>query len=320
MSTSTERVEKIKLGVSSCLLGRQVRFDKGHKLNRYILDTLGEFFEFRGFCPEMDIGLGVPREPVRLVLDDEEIRCVGTKTPSMDVTDRLHSTIGGQVGWIQELCGYILKKDSPSCGMERVKVYRNEAPEKVGVGIFAARLMQCFPELPVEEEGRLGDPRLRENFIQRVYTFYRWKILVQSGVSIQGIQKFHSQHKYILMSHSPAEAKDLGAWLSNQNESEIAQVASNYLSRMMAVLRAMASRKNHVNTLHHIFGYLKRSLSAEDKSELLSVFEEYRLGYVPLVVPITLLRHYFRRFPNSYIQESFYMKPHPGELMLLNGI
>ena len=316
----TEAAAKIKVGVSSCLMGEKVRFDSGHKKNAYINDILSEYFEFSTFCPEVEIGLGTPRETIRLVQVEDQVRCVGTKTPDLDVTEKLIASADSQKDWHQQLCGYILKKSSPSCGMERVRLYKGNHPDKTGVGLYAKRLMDNFPQLPVEEEGRLGDARLRENFIQRVYVYSRWKTLMAENLTMQGLQQFHAQHKYIFMSHDQVLAKELGALLARKGTQDIQDLADHYLASMMDLLKIIATRKTHVNTLQHLQGYLKTHINSDDKQELLFNFDQYRKGLLPLIVPITLLRHYFRRFPNDYITNSYYLQPHPGELMLLNGL
>lgn len=313
-------VSKIKIGISSCLLGEEVRFDGGHKKNAYITGVLKQYFSFVPFCPEVEAGLGTPREPVRLLLEDDSIKCVGVKTPEWDVTDQLIAVAKPKREWQHDLCGYILKKDSPSCGMERVKVYSKGAPQRSGVGIYAQGLMRNFPHLPVEEEGRLEDPHLRENFIQRVYVYNRWLNLQEQGCSLATLQEFHARHKYIFMSHNQQKTRELGVLMANQNSLDLDTLAQRYLADMMILLRTIATRKNHVNTLQHIQGYLKTHLDNEDKAELSEMITEYGRGLLPLIVPITLLRHHFRKHPNEYIDQSFYMAPHPGEMMLLNHI
>jgi uncharacterized protein YbgA (DUF1722 family)/uncharacterized protein YbbK (DUF523 family) len=315
-----ETGNKIPLGISSCLLGEEVRFDGGHKNNAYITQSLGIYFKFEPFCPEVEIGLGIPREPIRLVITGNEVRCVGVKDNSLDVTDKLTMIADQQHDWQQEIYGYILKKDSPSCGMERVKQYRNGSVERAGVGIYASRIMQNFPNLPVEEEGRLGDPVLRENFIQRVFIYHRWGQLVKSELSWKALTSFHAQHKLILMSHDQDLARELGRELSESSSMDIGQYAEKYISKMTNVLKIKATRGNHVNVLQHIQGYLKKHLDKEDKRELTESIEQYRQGYLPLIVPITLLRHHFLKYPDDYIEQSYYMHPHPKELMLLNSL
>ena len=311
---------KIKVGISSCLLGEQVRFDSGHKRNSFIMNVLAPHFEFTPFCPEVEIGLGVPRETIRLVLVEGETHCVGTKTKQLDVTKKLKNCAREQARWHQDLCGYILKKDSPSCGMERVRLYKNDVPERNGVGLYAAELIKNFPYLPIEEEGRLGDAVLRENFIQRVFIYARWKVLIGAGFSWKNLTEFHANHKYIYMSHDQHKAQELGRWLADNSKMPPDRLQESYLEQMMCLLKKRASRKTHTNTLQHIQGYLKNCLNKEDKQELNELIEEYRKGLVPLIVPITLLKHHFRENPHPYILNTYYMQPHPSELMLLNTL
>lgn len=315
-----EGLEKIKIGISSCLMGEKVRFDSGHKRNAYINGILANFFEFTTFCPEVEIGLSIPREPIRLVTLNDKVHCVGTRNPELDVTEDLYKSADEQQAWHRQLCGYILKKGSPSCGMERVRLYKGDVPDRIGVGLYAERLMQNFPNLPVEEEGRLEDPVLRENFIQRVYIYSRWQNLMEQAFSMKSLTLFHAQHKYIYMSHDQSMARQLGSWLAESHKTDLDTLTTQYLLKMMTLLKRRATRKNHVNTLQHIQGYLKNHLDAGDKQELITNIKQYREGLLPLIVPITLLRHHFRRYPNNYISNSYYMQPHPAELMLLNSL
>ena len=301
-------------------MGEKVRFDSGHKRNAYINGILANFFEFTTFCPEVEIGLSIPREPIRLVTLNDKVHCIGTRNPELDVTEDLYKSADEQQAWHQQLCGYILKKGSPSCGMERVRLYKEDIPVRIGVGLYAERLMQNFPNLPVEEEGRLEDPVLRENFIQRVYIYSRWQNLMEQAISMKNLTLFHAQHKYIYMSHDQSMARQLGSWLAESHKTDLDTLTTQYPLKMMALLKRRATRKNHVNTLQHIQGYLKNHLDAGDKQELTTNIKQYREGLLPLIVPITLLRHHFRRYPNNYISNSYYMQPHPAELMLLNSL
>jgi uncharacterized protein YbgA (DUF1722 family)/uncharacterized protein YbbK (DUF523 family) len=315
--------EKISIGISSCLIGERVRFDSGHKNNSYITGTLSDYFEFTPFCPEVSIGLSIPREPIRLVGIEGETRCVGTRNAERDFTDELSQCAQDQHHWHSNLRGYILKKDSPSCGMERVKLYSQaaqSAPGRDGVGIYAKRLMDNFPNLPVEEEGRLGDARLRENFIQRVFIYSRWRELMEASPELKHIQQFHARHKYIFMSHDQEKGRALGAMLADKKGCDLDKLCQDYLGQMTVILKIIPSRKNHVNALQHIQGYLKNQLDKDDKEEMTHAIKNYHRGLLPLIVPITLLRHHFRRNPNDYISQSFYLKPHPSELMLLNNV
>lgn len=312
----------ILIGISSCLLGESVRFDKGHKQHSYIKQTLGQFFEFRSFCPEMAIGLGTPRETLRLVDRDGETHCIGNKTPGHEVTDELKNIAEEQREWHRDLCGYILKKGSPSCGMERVKIYSEKTgmPLDSGSGLYAEVLMKNFPLLPIEEEGRLGDPVLRENFIKRVFAYRHWRDLVEAGVSMQALTDFHSQYKYVLLSHHQDRCRKLGNWLANAASLPIEDATQQYFEEWMSILTLPATRRNHVNVLQHLQGFIKQEIDKEDKAELVDCIEQYRRGKLPLIVPITLLRHHLRRHPKPFTQRSRYLTPHPGELMLLNSI
>ena len=324
MSSSTEasRVDSglIPVGISSCLLGEKVRFDGQHKLDSFVEKTLGRYFEFRPFCPEMSIGLGVPRRPIRLVAREDGVHCVSTVDSAVDHTDALRTCADEQSHWHQDLCGYILKNASPSCGMERVKVYEGDFPRRDGVGIYAATLMRNFPDIPVEEEGRLGDPGLRENFIQRVYVMWRWREMLREGISVGALVRFHARHKLVLMSHSIPAYRSLGPLVAGATRENLAEVSVRYLRELMVALREPATRGRHVNVLQHVQGYLRPHLDADDRQELGDAFARYQRGEIPLIVPITLLNHYFRRFPNEYIRDSWYMQPYPAELSLQNGI
>lgn len=313
-------MHKIPVGISACLLGHEVRYDGAHKYHSYIERTLGQYFEFKAFCPEVEAGLGIPRPCVQLRETPTGIRCVGVKDHGFDVTERLEQASARQHDWLGGLCGYILKKDSPSCGMTRVKVYKNEIPARQGTGIFADYLQNTFPNLPLEEEGRLGDPGLRENFIQRVFVMRRWRNLCEQGMIAHALLTFHSRHKLIAMSHEQNQARDLGRMIAGVSNANIEMIAPAYITGLMACLKIVATRGNHVNVLQHIQGYLKHKLDSDDKQELVETIENYRIGLLPLIVPLTLLRHHFRREPDEFIDNSFYMLPHPAELSLLNDI
>ena len=312
---------KIPIGISSCLLGERVRYDGGHKGHSYIMRTLGEYFEFKPFCPELAIGLGIPRKPIRLSrASGGDVRVVESDDSSKDYTEKLAECADAQQTWQRQLCGYILKKDSPSCGMERVKIWDDVMPIREGVGVYADRMMQNVPYLPVEEEGRLGDAILRENFIQRVFVLRRWHQMVADGLTLAKLIDFHARHKLIIMSHDQIYYQKLGRLIASTSKQDLEEKASEYLLELMAGLKIRATRKNHVNTLQHIQGYLKNYLDKEDKQEMIQTIENYRTGMIPLIVPITLLNHFFRKHPNDYIENSWYMRPYPAELSLQNTI
>ena len=312
--------ERLLIGISSWLIGERVRFDSGHKNHSYISKTLSQYFDFKPFCPEVSIGLGIPREPIRLVSEERggTVRCIGTKNADKDVTDALKTVAHEQFEWMAGLHGYIFKKDSPSCGMERVKVYTNNMPEKNGVGIYANEVLKAFPHLPVEEEGRLGDALLREHFIKRVFLYRRWRELIASNPSKKDIVTFHARHKLIYMSHNQDAMREIGRLVAEIGDYDVESFCDAYIAKITALMQKPASRKNHANVLKHIQGYLKRDLDSGDRQELEQTIEQYREGYLPLIVPITLLRHHFRKFPDEYIEQSWYMRPHPQEMMLHN--
>ena len=312
---------RLRMGVSACLLGAKVRFDGGHKRNSFIDHALAQHFEFVPFCPEVAIGMGVPRQSIRLVGLAESPRAVGSRNPDLDVTGPLRD-YGKQVAaGIDDLCGFAFKKDSPSCGMQRVRIYSDKGiPEKTGTGLFAAEIMQAHPLLPVEEEGRLCDPALRENFISRVFVYARWRALQRDGLTKGGLIAFHARHKLLLMAHSPAGYKELGRMLSRLNHLDLGELGEQYIARLMQLLGQQASRRRHVNVLQHLLGYLRRHLDGANRASLVDVIDAYRRGEYPLVVPITLFQHHFKRNPHPYISQQVYLEPHPRELMLRNAL
>ncbi len=312
---------KIRIGISSCLLGEKVRFDSGHKRDSYINGTLSQYFDFIPYCPEVAIGLGIPRQPIRLVRKGEQVHVTGTRDPALDVTDKLHAYGRKTAGEIDDISGYILKKGSPSCGMERVKIYHeNGHPLDQGAGAFAEEILRARPLLPVEEEGRLGDPVLRENFIVRVFVYHRWRQLLHEGLAPGKLVDFHSDHKYLLLAHNQAAYRRMGRLVAEAGNMDLAELAENYGAELMTALTHRATRKQHTNVLQHLLGYLRDHLDDGDRQEMTEVIEQYRIGQVPLIVPIVLLRHHFRRHPDAYIQRQHYLHPHPDELMLRNTI
>lgn len=315
---------RITLGISSCLLGEQVRYDGSHKHNTYITETLQEYFDFISLCPERAIGLGVPRPPIRLVQIKKEdaIQALGVKDPGINPTLQLSNYAKEQASHLNGIiCGYILKSKSPSCGMERVKVYHSDGhPIGHSPGIYAQELMNALNPLPFEEEGRLGDAKLRDNFIQRVFVYSRWKNMLQSPLTKNKLVQFHTHHKYMLMAHSQPHYSELGRMIAELPNDNLDTFSNNYFNKLMEALKILATRKNHVNVLAHLMGYLKNHLDADDKKELLECFEDYKMGGIPLIVPITLLNHHFRKHPNQYIENQYYLKPHPKELFLRSSV
>ncbi len=314
---------KIPVGVSGCLLGERVRYDGGHKRHDYIVESLGGYFEFHPFCPEFAIGLGVPRKPIRLTRDGKGgIRCVQVDDPGVDHSRALHDSLDGERIKTLGLCGYILKKGSPSCGMEAVPVWRGGNRVGEGSGIFAHALMGAFPWLPVAEEGWLDDPVLRDNFIQRVFVLRRWFALMdewQSSPGLAALTRFHARHKLIIMSCEPASYPRLGRLLAEARKDESATIAEQYLAGLMAALGRPATPGKHANVLLHVLGYLKHRLNRDEREALWQGIDDFRKGRVSLQTPIGLLNRQFSRHPDPYIADSWYMHPEPGELALRFG-
>ena len=312
----------IRIGISACLLGEKVRFDGGHKQDPFLTGTFGRFVEWVPVCPEVEAGLGTPRESMRLVRTQDGVRLLTVKT-AMDVTATLDDYATRRVEELvaEELCGYVLKKDSPSCGLERVKVYgAHNVPTKSGRGRFAERLVQRFPNLPVEEEGRLSDPRLRENFVERVFAYWRLRELFRGRWSVGELVRFHTAHKLILMAHSPEAYQQLGRLVARARAVPHDELESRYTKAFMAALTVIATRRKHANVLQHMAGYFKDHLDRDSKTELVAAIEDYRRELVPLIVPMTLLRHYVRVHGVSYLAGQLYLEPHPKELMLRNHV
>lgn len=287
------------------------------------MQSLGEYFEFLPFCPEVGIGLGVPRPPIHLIRNGQSLAAVNIKDHSLDHTLSLQQYAQSVVLPLQNVSGFILKKNSPSCGMERVKVYNsnkpNLPPERNGIGIFAQQLQQLLPLLPLEEEGRLCDPILRENFIGRVYVYHRWQTLNTIQLTPARLVNFHADHKYIFMAHDQHQAKILGNLVAQAGVSEnLTVLAQDYIRIVMQMLAKPVSRGQHSNVLYHLLGYLRNHLDAQDRQEMVELIEQYQTGLVPLIVPITLLKHHFKHHPQPYIERQHYLNPHPGELMLRN--
>ena len=311
----------IKVGVSSCLCGNPVRHDGSAKKNAYLLDTLGRYFELTPYCPEAGAGLGVPRPTLRLKRFEYEVRLVETKDQDADHTAEMDAWMDANIPEMAGLTGYVLKHSSPSCGMQRVKLYdHNNIPKKEASGLFAARLMATYPNLPVEEEGRLNDPILRENFIQRVFVYHRWQQTLADGLSVASLMEFHKRHKLMLLAHDEVVYRKLGPMIASVNKDNLDDIADIYIARMMHSLTQRSTRKRHTNVLMHIFGFLKNKLGSEVKAEILDILDRYRQGFVPLVVPMTMIRHYLKQYPHSYMDSQYYLEPYPDDLMLRNEV
>ncbi|MBW2365476.1 MAG: DUF523 and DUF1722 domain-containing protein [Deltaproteobacteria bacterium] len=309
---------KIRLGISMCLLGENVRWNAKHKLDRYLTQTLGQFVEYVPVCPEVEAGFGVPRESMRLVGDPQSPRLIKFKNKE-DRTDQMlnwtkkHSRNLGK----EDLCGFIFKSDSPSCGMTKVKVYSDKGlPVKKGVGLFAREFIDHFPLIPVEDEGRLHDPRIRDNFIERIFSLKRWREMLAQKKSLGGLGDFHTRNKLLILSHSPKHAGQMGKLVAAGKSLPANKFFSQYGKLLMEALSLQRTVKKNLNVLQHIMGYFKKQLTTDEKQELLKCFEQYKNGFVPLVVPITLVNHYVRKYDQPYLKIQTYLNPHPIELKL----
>jgi uncharacterized protein YbgA (DUF1722 family)/uncharacterized protein YbbK (DUF523 family) len=310
--------EKIKIGISSCLLGNPVRWNAGHKLDRYLTNTLGEFVEYVAVCPEVEAGFGVPRESFRLVGDPENPRLITFKSKE-DHTDRMRAWAKRRVKELAEedLCGFIFKSDSPSSGMIRVKVYNEKGmPEKKGVGMFAREFMNHLPLIPVEDDGRLHNPSIRENFIERIFTLKRWRDGVAKKPGVGNLVNFHARNKLLILSHSQKHSRLMGKLVADGKKMPPKELHDQYERLLMEALALKTTAKKNSNVLQHLMGYFKKQLSADEKQELLQVFEQYRQGFTPLIVPLTLMNHYVRKYDQPYLKMQSYLNPHPVELKL----
>jgi uncharacterized protein YbgA (DUF1722 family)/uncharacterized protein YbbK (DUF523 family) len=316
------RGDRLRIGVSSCLLGENVRWDGGHKRDRFLTDELGPFVEWVAVCPEVEVGLGTPRPTLRLVRRADGTRMVEPKSGA-DHTDAMRTYARRRVRQLdrEDLSGYVLKKDSPSCGMERVKVYAGPgAGTRDGRGLFAEALLERFPHLPVEEEGRLGDARLRENFVVRLFAYRRLRRLFASRWSAGALVAFHTAHKLLLLAHLPAAYSRLGRLVAEARSVAREELSRRYQDEFMGALARPSTRRLHTNVLQHMAGYFRGRIDVADRDELLSLIDEHRLGRLPLVVPLTLVRHHARRLDVAYLLGQVYLDPHPKELMLLNRV
>ena len=314
--------EKIRLGVSACLLGAEVRHDGSHKKDAFLTDTLGPFVEWVPVCPEVEIGLGIPRDTIRLVGDAEAPRLVVQKTGE-DLTTRMRRYAEAKTRQLEALGlhGYVLKRASPSCGLFRVRVYReSDRQGGGGRGLYADALVRRFPALPVEEEGRLGDAAIRENFIERVFAFARWRAFLEAKPRPRDLVAFHAAQKFAILAHSPAHYAKLGRFVAAAGRTLTREKPTRYGTLFMEALAVRATRARHANVLQHLAGFFKRQLDAPSRAELAELIQEYRRGLVPLVVPLTLVKHYVRNFDLTYLADQVYLSPHPKELMLRNHV
>jgi uncharacterized protein YbgA (DUF1722 family)/uncharacterized protein YbbK (DUF523 family) len=315
-------MQKIKIGISTCLLGVKVRYDGGHRLDRYITDTLGHYFEWVPVCPEVEYGLPVPRESMHLIGDPVSPRIVTIRT-GVDHTEGMKKWAADKLIQLdkEDLCGFIFKSKSPSSGLGGIKVYTSSGmPSNKGTGIFGGAFMRYFPLIPVIDDGRLYNPNLRENFIEQVLIYNRWETFIKNGPKIRDLIAFHTNLKLLIFSHSSKHYSTLGKLVAQAKKYQPDVLYSEYIRILMDGLRLFATIKKNTNVLLHIAGYFKKQLTPEDKRELLEVIDQYHKGYIPLIVPIVLINHYVRKLDEPYLKTQFFLNPHPVELMLRNHV
>lgn len=312
----------IRLGISTCLLGERVRYDGGHKLDPFLTRTFGEYVEYVPVCPEFECGLPVPREPMHLEGDPDFPRLVTSRT-KQDMTERMIRWAKQRVMDLEKekLMGFIFKSNSPSSGMGRIRIYNEKGVAvKKGVGIFARIFMDHFPLFPVEDEGRLHDPALRENFIERLFALKRWRDAVTQGRSRGALVDFHTQHQLLILSHSPNHYRILGKLVAQPGLRPLERLYDDYQQLLLQSLQLKSTSKKNTNVLLHMLGYFKRELSPDEKQELLEIIDLYRGEVLPLIVPITLIKHYVRKYDQPYLKQQLYLNPHPIELQLRNHV
>lgn len=314
--------KRIKLGISMCLLGENVRYDGQHKLDRYLRDTLGKYVDWVPVCPEVECGLPVPRESMHLELSADGPRLVTTRT-HVDQTKRMRTWIAKRLPELEkeDLCGFVFKSKSPSSGMRDIKIFTEAGmPHSKGPGLFAGAFMERFPLIPVEDEGRLHDDGIRENFVERIFVFNRWKELIKNGATRGNLVNFHTDHKLLIMAHSPTLLRELGKLVAHVKERDQDELFSEYFTVFMDAMHLKTTVKKNTNVLHHMMGYFKKLLTADEKQELLEVIDAYHGELVPLIVPIVLFQHYVRKYDEPYLQRQHYLNPHPVELKLRNHV
>lgn len=306
----------LNIGISACLIGEKVRFDASNKPSNFCIHELGQHVTYQAFCPEVAIGLPIPRATIRQIKHDDLIQ-VSQRDGSGNVTQALKEYGQKVARMTKHLSGYVFCAKSPSCGMERVKVYSPEGNslKSDGVGVFAKEIMTANPLLPCEENGRLNDPLIRENFVARIYAYKHWQDIESTGLTKHKLTTFHSHYKYTVMSHDLVAYKNLGQLLARA-DLPIEEMAAKYILGLMTALKIKATRKKHANTLAHIQGYFSKHLKANERKELCEQIDAYRSGLIPLMAPLTLINHYLLQYPKEYLAKQSYLSPYPDELKL----
>jgi len=314
--------DRIKVGISRCLLGEKVRWNAGHKHDRSLTETLGQFVDYVPVCPEVECGLGIPRETLRLVGDPENPRLLTTKT-KIDRTDQMNRWARERLKDLEkeDLCGFIFKSDSPSSGMIRVKVYNEKGgSKKNGVGIFARMFMEHFPRIPIEDDGRLNNPKIRENFIEAIFVLKQWREVLARTKTVGSLVDFHARQKLLILSHSPVHSRQMGKLVAEGKRIKVNELYNQYEILLLEALKLKTTVKKHTNVLQHLMGYFKNRLTTDEKAELIEIMENYRQNHIPLIVPVTLFNHYVRKYDQPYLKQQTYLTPHPVSLKLRNHV
>ncbi|GAB1255842.1 DUF523 and DUF1722 domain-containing protein [Aurantivibrio plasticivorans] len=314
----TSNPNKPLVAIGSCLVGKPVRFNGQHKRKHRHVEALKEFMDLTPICPEVGIGMGVPREPIRIVEKEGKLIATDSATQKIDVTEPLEQYAQQQLARHPDLCGYILVKDSPSCGLERVSRYnaKGNFTANDATGIYVSSLMNHDPLLPLEEDGRLHDPNLRESFVARVYVYHQWKQMRHSELTVNALLQFYARHKYLVMAHDVSTYKEIGPLLANAKQYPIDELADKTITLIMSALKKPATRRSQANVMHHIQGYLKQHISGPERQRLRELIEQYREGIIPMITPMTMLQHHFHHSPDEYIAEQVFMQPYPEALAL----
>ena len=309
---------KPQIGVSACLASQAVRYDGSFITNQFIKNECSAFFDIHTVCPEVEAGMGVPRQVIQLRDFDGETKLVYSKNPETEITGFMRDFSDKRIKRLPALDGYIFKKDSPSCGVYKVPVKNDKSGmrKRNGVGIFAQAFKDQFPLVPTEDEGRLHDKGIRENFLERIYAHYRWRQIHASENPLKAFRDYHKNYKLILMAKDNGASKHLGRLVAKVNRDNFSEISEQYISLFMQAMSKIPSQGHHVNVMMHILGYLKDHLNKKDKAELLEWFEIYREKRVARITPMMLLQHHFNRHENDYIADQYYFSPFPGKLML----
>jgi uncharacterized protein YbgA (DUF1722 family)/uncharacterized protein YbbK (DUF523 family) len=322
MAAKLISADRPKVGISACLLGQRVRYDGGHKRDPFLTDLFGKFVEFLPICPELEAGMGVPRESVRLVSVSGDVKMIAEKSGT-DWTAAMNRLSAQRLREIDSLglSGYVFKKNSPSCGIGGVRLYDSRGmPKRTGRGLFAAALMRRWPLMPVEEEGRLNDFKLRENFVERVFAYHRWQKAAAERKSVGALVRFHTRHKYLLLAHSQPDYRQIGRLVATAKQQPIAALYDEYARLFMQALAVHATEKSHTNALDHMMGFFSDQLTAAERQELAQLISEFRRRLLPLIVPLTLMLHYVNKYRIDYLQQQVYLQPHPKELTVRNHV